>query len=58
MIVVIMCAQCLIARRQVISVNGHYPCNVLKHRGKVEDQQVVHKRGSVVLVEKALLGTF
>ena len=40
------------------SVNSNYPCKVLKHRCKVEDQKVVHKRSSIILVEQALLGTF
>lgn len=40
------------------SANSHYPCKVFKHRCKVEDEKVVNKCSPIILVVKALLGTF
>lgn len=61
--IIVACYVCTMSssecrRRRVFSVNSHYPCKVLKHRCEVEDEEVVHKRSPVILVEQALLGTF
>lgn len=53
-----VCAVFIIFVIEGSRLNISYPCQVLKHRRKVENKKIVDECSSIVLVQQALLGTF
>lgn len=53
-----VCAVFIMFVMEVSRLNISYPCQVLKHRCKVENKKIVDEGSSIVLVQQALLGTF